>query len=143
MKRALQVAAGVLALVVLAGASIFVVSELGAEVVTLETRDADGAWRETRLWVVDHDGFAWLRSGVPDSAWLVRLEADPKVRVTRGDAARTYRAEPVREPAVRDRIHALVAEKYGWTEAVISRIRDPDRSVAVRLVPDPPEAPGA
>lgn len=141
MKRAMLAAAAVLVLALGLVAAIYAISELGAEVVTLETRDAEGKVHATRLWVVDHDGFAWLRAGVPQNAWLARLEAVPEVVVTRGGEARTYRAEPVRDPAVRDRIHALIAEKYGWTEAVISRIRDPDASVAVRLVPLEPGTP--
>jgi hypothetical protein len=54
---------GVLAAVVLALGLFYVVLAESGEVVVLETRDAAGAVHETRLWVVDHEGFAWLRTG--------------------------------------------------------------------------------
>ena len=116
-------------------ALVFAISESGVEIVTLETRDSDGEMRTTRLWVVDHDGSAWLRSGMPTSAWFVRLVAHPEVRVTRGNTTRRYRAEPNHDPAVRDRIHALVAEKYGFPERFIAATRDGTQSVPIRLVP--------
>lgn len=131
-----------LAVVVLLGAAflvaIMIASESGEEIVTLTTLDAAGTPQETRLWVVDDEGHAWLRAGVPTSGWLVRLEARPEVTVERGGAARRYLAVPVREAATRDRIHALMAEKYGAADALISWIRDGTQSVAVRLDPAPP-----
>jgi len=134
--RWIAIAAGVVAgLVVLVVGGIFGVSEAGGEIVTVVTRDADGAPHATRLWVVDHEGHAWLRSGVPTSAWFVRIQGDPRVEVTRGGATHSYRAEPVRDPETRDRVHALVAEKYGWADRVIGAMRDGSLSIPVRLVP--------
>jgi hypothetical protein len=46
-----------------------------------------------------------------------------------------YRALPVRQPQVRDRIHALMREKYGMADRLVSLIRDPAQSVPVRLEP--------
>jgi len=114
---------------------IFGVSETGGEVVVLETLDAGGAPHETRLWVVDDGGDAWLRSGQPTSSWLLRIDENPRVRVPRGRASASYRAEPVHDPAVRDRIHARMAEKYGFADELWSRFADRDRSVPIRLQP--------
>ena len=116
-------------------ALVFGISELGGEVVTVETLDSDGTPHETRLWVVDDGGDAWLRSGVPTSSWFLRLDANPEVHVTRAGETHSYRAEPVRDPAVRDRIHAKMAEKYGLAERLIAASRDGDRSIPVRLAP--------
>ena len=127
-------AASLVALLALFVALIFGVSEAGGEIVTLETRGADGSLHETRLWVVEHDGSAWLRSGQPSSGWFVRLVAEPKVRVTRDGTTRAYRAEPVHDAATRDRIHGLMAEKYSWAETLIAASRDGDASIPVRLV---------
>ena len=118
-------------------ASIFAVSESGTEIVTLESFEAEGTPVETRLWVVDYDGDAWLRAGRPDSAWLARMEANPEVFVTRGEERRPFLAAPTREPAARDRIHALMKEKYGWSDRWISAIRDASQSVPVRLQASP------
>jgi F420H(2)-dependent quinone reductase len=124
-------------LVVLAVAfvgAIFAASELGGEVVVLHTHDA-GKDRVTHLWVVYDAGFAWLRAGEPGSGWLLRIEADPDVVVERGGASIHFHAVPVHDPAVRDRIHALMRAKYPWADRFISLLRDPNGSVPVRLEP--------
>ena len=57
-------------------------SESG-EVVVITTRDAAGDARDTRLWVVDHQGSAWLRSGSPHSGWYQRTLANSQIGVQR------------------------------------------------------------
>jgi hypothetical protein len=115
-------------------ASIYIASEYGGEVVVLRTHDGD-AERATHLWVVDDGGFAFLRAGQPTSGWLARIEANPDVTVERGGQTYHFTAVPVHEPVVRDRIHALMREKYPLADRLISVIRDPDCSVPVRLDP--------
>jgi hypothetical protein len=48
-----------------------------------------------------------------------------------------YVAEPIRDPAVRDRIHALMLEKYGWAERFVAAMRDGNESIPIKLVPKP------
>lgn len=115
LRRALAVIAGV----ALALGVFYVVLAESGEVVVLETQDAVGAWHETRLWVVDHDGHAWLRTGEGTAPWLARLRANPEVAVTRGGERRTYRAVVVDDPATRDAINALELAKYGWREQAL------------------------
>lgn len=135
--RWLAIAAAVLfAVLILLIAAIFGVSETGGEVVTLETLDGAGQPHETRLWVVELRGHPWLRAGQPSSSWLERLEANPEVRLTRDGHTRHYRAQPAHDPETRDRIHALMAEKYGWAERVIAVSRDGSQSVPVELFPE-------
>jgi hypothetical protein len=126
------------AVIVLGIGSVFGASELGGEVVTLDTVDASGAHHATHLWVVDDAGFAWLRSGAPGAAWLARIDASPDVEVERGGVRQRVHAVPVREADARERVHALMREKYGWADRLISGVRDPGRSVPVRLEPVPP-----
>jgi hypothetical protein len=140
MSLLLRLLGVVLALVVLFFAAVFGASEFGGEVVKLDTVDASGAHHTTHLWVVDDGGFAWLRAGVPTSGWLVRLEAHPDVTVERGGVSYEMKAVPVREPAIRDRIHALMRDKYPWADRLVSVMRDPNGSVAVRLDPVKPPA---
>jgi hypothetical protein len=135
VKRVAVAVGALLLLAVLFALSIGLASEGGEEIVALETRAADGEAVVTRLWVVDDGGREWLRAGTPGSGWLARIEANPAVRVTRGDLARDYTAVPVRDPATRDRIHALMREKYGLADRWISLIRDGSGSVPVRLDP--------
>ena len=133
MRLILRLLGVVLFLVVAFFGAVFAASEFGGEVVKLDTVDASGAHHGTHLWVVDDGGFPWLRAGVPTSGWLVRIEANPDVEVERGGVTYRMKAVPVREPAVRDHIHALMREKYGWADRLVSVMRDPNGSVPVRL----------
>ena len=131
----------VLVLVLAVGfvAAIYIASEYGGENVVLHTTQGN-ADKTTHLWVVDDSGFQWLRSGTPDSGWLKRIGANPEVTVEREGESRSYRAVPVRDPVVRDRIHALMREKYGVADQLVSLIRDGSLSVPVRLDPAAPPA---
>ncbi len=130
MKRILLVLVALaLAFVVAIGAA----SELGGEVVQLHTRGADGADHTTPLWVVDHEGFAYLRAGDRSASWFERLSREPQVRVDRGGKATAYQAVPA--PELTPRIDELMAEKYGLADRFVGLIRNPANSMAVRLVP--------
>jgi len=131
----------VLAAVLFVG-TIFAASELGGEVVHLRTRDAQGNEHETHLWVVDDAGFAWLRAGHGDTGWLVRIEQNPDVTVVRRGEVLHFHAVPVHDPAVRDRIHALMRQGYPFADRIISVIRDPNGSVPVKLEPVEHPTPG-
>ena len=133
MRTVIRLLGLVVALVVVFFAAVFAASEFGGEVVKLDTVDASGAHHVTHLWVVDDGGFAWLRAGVPTSGWLVRIEANPDVTVERGGVTYKMKGVPVREPVVRDRIHALMRDHYGWADRLVSVMRDPNGSVPVRL----------
>lgn len=107
----------------------------GGEVVVLHTGDGYTA-ATTRLWVVDDAGAIWLRSGTGGaSGWFRRLDANPHVELERGGTRRRYRATPV--PEMTERINALMREKYGWRDQVISlTLGGRDDAVAIRLVPE-------
>lgn len=122
-----------LALVAAFVLAIALASELGGEVVTLYTEDSAGAERSTSLWIVDREGFQYLRAGDGSSAWLERLRAKPAVRLER--AARTERYQAVLAPELTPDIDAQMAEKYGLADRLVSLMRDPAKSMAVRLVP--------
>ncbi len=135
--KTLMTVLGVLVLLALVGlAAIFGASEIGGEVVTLQTIDADGSPVTTRLWIVEHDDHFWLRSGEPGSGWLQRLKANPKVIVERDGTPYEYNAVPIEgDPELRDRIHELMAENYAGAERLVSLIRDGNLSIPVRLEP--------
>jgi hypothetical protein len=113
--------------------AIAAASEFGGEGVTLYTRDAGGVEKSTPLWVVDYDGYQYLRAGDRDSAWVERLRRTPEVRVERGGKTATYQAVPV--PDMTRKVDELMAGKYGFADAFIGLIRDPANSLAVRLDP--------
>jgi hypothetical protein len=135
VRLALRLVGALVALALLFVAAIFAASEFGGEVVHLRTRDAQGTEHTTHLWVVDDGGYAWLRAGHGDSGWLARIESNPEVVVERRGETLHFRAVPVHDPAVRDRIHALMRRDYPLADRFISALRDPDGSVPVRLEP--------
>ena len=120
---------GILAVVI---ATQYIASESG-EVVVLRTVDAEGQLHETRLWVVDHEGSAWLRAGNPDAGWFPRLAARPEVEVERAGETRKFHAVPA--PEARDPINDLMQQKYGWADSYISFFFARAKKVPVRLVP--------
>jgi len=128
---------GLIALVAaMAWGSFYFFAESG-EVVVLRSADASGAVHETRLWVVDDAGRAWLRTGNAESAWLLRVRANPQVEVVRKGEVQLHYAVLVTGPQARDRINELVLEKYGGAERYLrSFMLDPAQAVPVRL--DPP-----
>ena len=132
MKLALRL---LIALVVLA-AAFGVLNRLASErveVVTLHTLDAAGEARDTRIWVLDHEGRAYIRAS-PGSGWHARLAARPTFELTRGGVRRTYSA--VERPELRDTLNTLFREKYGWGDSFISAsVGGRARSILLELVP--------
>jgi hypothetical protein len=104
--------------------------EIGREVVTLRTENADGSWKQTRLWIVDDGDSSWLHSAGPD--WAPRFAGDPVVEVVRGGVTLRYRARAV--PGPHPEVHELLREKYGVADRWVRLIApDPEDTLAVRL----------
>ena len=102
----------------------------------LHSHDAAGETHETRLWVVDHDDHAWLRTGNDQNAWLLRVTERPEIELTRGDQTERYRVGRVVNAETRDTINRLVLEKYGFAERIVRALGlDPARAIPVRLDP--------
>jgi hypothetical protein len=110
--------------------------EAGREVVVLRTEGEGGRWLESRLWIVDDGGIAWLH-GDRRSAWVRNLEARPTVEVVRAGRTQRYRATAV--PSPHPRVHALLREKYGLADVWVRLVgRDRATTTPVRLEPLPP-----
>jgi len=103
------------------------------EVVVVRTVDDAGRARETRTWVADDGGFAWIEAANPERPFLRHLTARPEVELVRAGRARRCRAEPIPNPDGRARLRALLAQRYGWADCWIGMLTDTSRSVAVRL----------
>jgi hypothetical protein len=91
--------------------------ELGQEIVVLHKRGSDGTVRETRLWIVDDGGYAWLHAGGADDYWIRQLATDPILEVERAGETRRYRALPV--PEADATVHSLLRQKYGFADRVV------------------------
>ena len=82
------------------------------EVVELHTLNELGEEMTTRLWVVDDDGYQYLRVGATGSDWFTRLQANNEFDVTRNGRRYTYTAKLRGEKSLG--INALMQEKYTW-----------------------------
>lgn len=81
------------------------------EVVVLRTTAPTGAIRETRLWVVDHQGSPWIvtsRGGPHD----LELTENPRVEIFRHGEARCWMAERHLDRETIERLLELRSEKY-------------------------------
>ncbi len=135
MPRLLVVFATACAIPVAVVLAHFAFIEIGREVVTLRTENADGSWRETRLWVADYDGDVWLHSA--GAAWERRFEGNPVVELVRHGEVARYRAEPDR--SAHADIDAALRAKYGVADRWVRFLAPCDGSVLpVRLHRLPP-----
>jgi hypothetical protein len=137
MKLLLRVIGGVVALLVALFVVQIVASESG-EVVRVTTVDGSGEQHETHLWVVEHDGHLWLRSGSATSGWYGRLKETPTLELERNGERREYTIAV--DPSQISAINRLMHEKYGWADGYIGLFIDHSKSVAIRLDPRQPEA---
>lgn len=105
------------------------------EVVELHTLDyASGEIVTTRLWVVDHDGKAYLRVGADGSGWYARLSATPRISVTRQGVKADYLAVP--RPEKSDIVNNLMQAKYTWGDTLIGYlVGSREGSVPIELQP--------
>ena len=104
------------------------------EVVELHTVDETGELVTTRLWVVDDEGFQYLRVGSGGSGWFSRVQANETFEVTRDGI--TTRYEAVERPEKQDRINTLMQEKYTWGDSLIGAlVGSRENSIPVELRP--------
>ena len=130
MKAGLIGLGGLIALVLGVVGLEVIASEQG-EVVVLTTFDSSGEPHSTRVWVVDLEGHAWLRSGAPTSAWFARIKDNPLVRVERDGNQFTATANTMIDR--RGDINAAMRDKYGWADQYIGFLFGRDDAVPLRL----------
>jgi len=85
------------------------------EVVDLYTMDEAGETQATRLWIMDDDGYQYLRVGADGSSWFERILENGKVEVRRNDVTASYTV--VQRPDKSDKINALMQDKYTWGDS--------------------------
>ena len=104
------------------------------EVVQLHTIDETGEQVVTRLWVVDHDGHAYLR-GETDSGWFKRVQSADRITLTRGEETGGFTHTLKNENS--DTINQLMREKYTWGDQFIEiALGSRAESNAIELTPD-------
>ena len=90
------------------------------EVVKLHTTDYEGEEIITRLWVVDDEGYQYLRVGADGSGWFDRLRAAEMVDITRN--GRRYSYSWTTRQSKSAQINELMREKYGWGDSFIGHL---------------------
>tara|TARA_R110002167_G_scaffold184071_2_gene384492 strand:+ start:171 stop:578 length:408 start_codon:yes stop_codon:yes gene_type:complete len=118
----------------LLGLGVVQIASERIEVVEMHTLDEQGELMSTRLWIVDDDELQYLRSNNGTSLWFRRIQENPSFEVTRNGTTVVYTAELRRDK--RDRINALMHEKYTWGDSLISAITGTqDAAIPVELHP--------
>lgn len=130
MKRRLLAGAGFLLIAV---AAVTGYALEGREVAVLGTIDAGGADRETRVWVAEDAGAAWIEAAHAERPFLRAVARHPEVTLRRGGLARACRATVLPNPGGHEHIRHLLAAKYGWADRWIGLLADTSSSIAVRL----------
>jgi hypothetical protein len=127
---------GVVSLIVLVIA-LLGIERLAAErveVVELHTLDENGENMTTRLWIVDDEGYQYLRVGADGSGWFSRITDNESIALTRNGQTATYTVET--RPDKSERINALMQDKYTWGDTFIGIVvGSRDGSVPIELHP--------
>jgi hypothetical protein len=103
------------------------------QTVVILTREADGAPRETTVWLVVVDGQGYIRTG--DTHWHGNIVREPQIGVRIAGADYPVKAEHVTDPALRAKIQAAYAEKYGYSNTFVGWFGNPDKAQILALVP--------
>jgi hypothetical protein len=117
----------------LVAAGTFVLGELVPSGV-LYTRDTEGAWVGTKLWVVERDGAPWVRVARPGRAWYRRVLVDPDVELERDGVRTPHRAVPHLDAVSRAAVDAAFRAQNGaidWWYGVVLR----SDAVPIELAP--------
>ena len=112
---------------------VILASESG-EVVTLRTGSGSEA-RSTRLWVVDHGGAEWVRTGHSEKGWFRQIEANASVELERAGAKTLRTAVPVLEPDLSRSVNEAFRNKYGSADWLVALSGDASQRIVVRLDP--------
>lgn len=133
--RTLRVLVVVTLLLTIAFAVTTMAALEGSEVVVLHTGLETAHPRDTRVWVVDFGGAAWIESANPEREFYRDILTDPNVELSRDGRRFAYRAVPITDGTGHQLIRSLLREKYGWADAWIGMIADTSSSIAIRLEP--------
>jgi hypothetical protein len=103
------------------------------EVVIVRTRDPAGMPVETRTWIADEGGVAWIEAATPERAFLQNVLANPEIELWRGGRWRRCRAAGTSNPEGHEHIRRLLAAKYGWKDCWIGMLADTRRSLGLQV----------
>jgi hypothetical protein len=101
------------------------------DVPELVTKEADGAARVTKLWIVVVDGRGFVRTG--ETRWAENIARDPQVELRALGGAHALRAVAVTDLPLRERVNAAFRAKYGWQDRLLDVFSDREDARIFRL----------
>lgn len=111
---------GLLLVLILLPVGVIQVASERIEVVELHTIDEAGESVTTRLWVVDDEGFQYLRVGAAGSGWFGRIQANGEFEVTRSGIRGVYTTILRHDKS--GLVNDLMRTKYTWGDTVITKL---------------------
>jgi hypothetical protein len=105
------------------------------DTIEIVTHDADGALRETTVWLGVVDATGYVRTS--DSRWSENIGRDPDVVVRIAGTDYPLRAESTTDPALRARVNEVFRAKYGFMDRMLSWFGNDGGKVCYALVPRP------
>ncbi len=104
------------------------------EVVELYTTDEAGEQQTTRLWVMDDEGYQYLRVGADGSGWFTRMLENGQFSVQRDGETANYTL--VQRPDKSEKINAMMQQKYTWGDSFFATVLGSrDGSIPLELHP--------
>ncbi len=116
-------------------AAITLLALEGKEVVVVRTHAEDGGWRETRTWVAEDDGAAYIEIANPQRPFYLDIQRNPEIELKRGGRIESHRVVVLKQPDGHLLIRRLLRQRYGWADVWIGMIADTSESLALRLEP--------
>lgn len=92
----------------------------GESTITVISTDADGARRDTTVWLVVVEGRAYVRTG--NTHWGDNVASRPDVRVRIGAEVIPVRAERVDDAELQRVVEEAFRSKYGWEDRVVASV---------------------
>ena len=104
------------------------------EVIDLFTTDELGEMQTTRLWVMDDEGYQYLRVGADGSGWFDRVLQNGEIKVGRNGTTASYTV--VQRADKSERINDMMQEKYTWGDTFFATmLGSRDGSIPLELHP--------
>ena len=127
-------AIGVPASLALVFLAVQILASERVEVIDLFTTDELGEMQATRLWVMDDEGYQYLRVGADGSGWFDRVLQNGEIKVGRNGTTASYTV--VQRADKSERINDMMQEKYTWGDTFFATmLGSRDGSIPLELHP--------
>jgi len=117
--------------------ALFVLQTLASErveVIDLYTTDELGEVQSTRLWIMDDEGYQYLRVGSDGSGWFDRILQNGEIEVGRAGNTASYTV--VQRSDKSEKINNMMREKYTWGDTFFATmLGSRDESIPLELHP--------